>query len=236
MKHSFVVTCEHAGNEVPEEYEYLFTGYSDMLASHKGWDPGALQLAEFLAEHLCAPLYSCSLTRLLIETNRSIDSPQLFSKFTTELSREEKIKLLTEIYYEYRNEVEEKIAILTKPLIHLSIHSFTPVWNERVRDVDIGILFDPDRKFESLVCDQLKLKLVQLLPDLNIRFNEPYSGTDDGFTTYLRTKFNDAEYAGIEIEMNQKFVETDEWFIIQSALLKVMPLEYDYPASLKLSS
>jgi predicted N-formylglutamate amidohydrolase len=36
-----------------------------------------------------------------------------------------------------------------KPVLHLSIHSFTPIWSGVERKVDIGILFDPDNKSEA---------------------------------------------------------------------------------------
>jgi hypothetical protein len=47
-----------------------------------------------------------------------------------------------------------------------------------------------------------------------IEFNKPYLGIDDGLTTYLRTVYPDSHYAGIEIEINQKFVDTPELILI----------------------
>jgi predicted N-formylglutamate amidohydrolase len=73
------------------------------------------------------------------------------------------------------------------------------------RAVDIGILFDPDKKSETDYSHQFKDELDKNLPDLKIRFNQPYRGTDDGITTWLRNFYPDADYTGIEIEVNQKF-------------------------------
>ncbi|MGZ5244731.1 MAG: N-formylglutamate amidohydrolase, partial [Bacteroidia bacterium] len=42
-------------------------------------------------------------------------------------------------------------------------------------------------------------------PELTVKFNYPYLGTDDGFTTHLRKLFPDEKYAGVEIEINQKY-------------------------------
>ena len=36
------LTCEHGGNRIPREYAHLFRGARAVLASHRGWDPGAL--------------------------------------------------------------------------------------------------------------------------------------------------------------------------------------------------
>jgi predicted N-formylglutamate amidohydrolase len=202
---NLIISCEHAGNQVPPEYQKLFFDKEQILNSHRGWDPGAWIIAKFVSSQLNVPLFGCHSTRLLIEANRSLNSQQLFSEFTKNLSEDEKSILIKEYYLPYRNEVENKIASLTKPVVHISMHSFTPVMNDEVRTTDIGILFYPSRKFESSVSNKLQISLKKLLPCFNIDFNKPYKGTDDGFTTYLRTKFSDHEYAGIELEVNQKY-------------------------------
>lgn len=205
MTYSLILTCEHAGNQVPDEYKSLFENEDEVLQSHRGWDPGAWLLANFLSAQLEAPLFGCLTTRLLIEANRSMDSVQLFSEFTSSLTPEVKEKLIREIYNPYRAQVHLVIEKMAKPVLHLSIHSFTPVWNNQERKVDIGILFDPSRNTEVYLCQQLKENLQSNLPGYQIHFNEPYAGTDDGFTTWLRKQYRDEQYLGIEIEVNQKF-------------------------------
>jgi predicted N-formylglutamate amidohydrolase len=206
MNQQLIITCEHAGNEVPEEYQLLFLGHTEILDSHRGWDPGAWSLASCLAKRLNAPLFGCLTTRLLIEANRSPDHEQLFSEFTLPLAASEKEKLIQRFYKPYRERVQATIEKSNKPLIHLSIHSFTPIWNNLERKTDIGILFDPDRNSELIFSQKFQALLFIHLPDLQIHFNEPYKGTDDGFTTWLRKKYKSADYTGIEIEVNQKFV------------------------------
>ena len=205
MNYSVIITCEHAGNHVPELYQSLFTGQAEILESHRGWDPGAWLLANFLAEQMEAPVFGCLTTRLLIEANRSPDNPQLFSEFSAPLPIETKEKLIQDIYKPYREQVQEVIEKMSKPVLHLSIHSFTPFWHGQERKVDIGILFDPSHDLEVAFSQQLKNNLHSNLPELQIRFNEPYTGTDDGFATWLKTKYEKNEYTGIEIEVNQKF-------------------------------
>ena len=39
-----VLSCEHGGNIVPDEFSELFRNASDVLESHRGLDPGALEL------------------------------------------------------------------------------------------------------------------------------------------------------------------------------------------------
>jgi predicted N-formylglutamate amidohydrolase len=219
---NLIITCEHAGNQVPECYNYIFDEIKDVVESHLGWDPGALEIARFLATECSAPLFSCETTRLLIETNRSLDNHQLYSEYSRRLFETEHEQVLQQFYYPYRNGVEEVISKASKPALHLSIHTFAPVLNGMARSVDIGILFDPERKTEFDFCKKLLDGLEQSLPLLNIRLNEPYKGTDDGFTTYLRTKFNSREYLGIEIEVNQKYIGTEKWEMISMGLKEVL--------------
>lgn len=227
MNPQLIVTCEHAGNEVPEEYRGLFLEHQEILASHRGWDPGAWSLATALAKRLNAPLFGCLTTRLLIEANRSIDHEQLFSEFTSYLPVHEKEKLIQHIYKPYREGVQSTVDTTPKPLIHLSIHSFTPIWNKLERKTDIGILFDPDRNSESGFSQKLQEQLQIQLPEFQIHFNEPYKGTDDGITTWLRKKYKASDYIGIEIEVNQKYVSNP--LRIEEALvnsIKVIMEEY----------
>jgi predicted N-formylglutamate amidohydrolase len=219
---NLIITCEHAGNQVPENYSHVFANVQDILQSHQGWDPGALEIARFIATECSAPLFSCETTRLLIEPNRSLHSQQLYSQYSRTLFETEHDFILQQYYYPHRNGVEDVISKVSKPVLHLSIHTFTPVLNNNVRSVDVGILFDPARKAESDFCKQLLDGLEQALPFLVIKFNEPYKGTDDGFTTYLRTKFNDAEYLGVEIEVNQKYLGTEKWEMIAMGLKELL--------------
>src|SRR5690606_5417757 len=99
----------------------------------------------------------------------------------------------------YRGDVEARIAIdaAFRPVLHLSVHSFTPVLNEKTRRTEIGLLFDPGRQFESEFCRRWKRSIQAKCPDRAVHFNRPYRGTSDGLTVALRRRFPDLQYAGI---------------------------------------
>lgn len=219
-----IITCEHAGNEVPERYAHYFASAAAELSSHLGWDPGAREIGLHLARNLGAPFYKCESTRLLVEPNRSLDSLSLFSAFVQSLTEDERKEVLNQYYVPHRSAVEEWVRATTKPVAHISVHTFTPIFNGHIRDVDIGLLFDPDRKGERQFCEQWRALLEPLAPGLRVRYNEPYKGTDDGFTTYLRTLFPDEEYLGIEIEVSQRFVATAELDAVMEAISKSLRL------------
>ena len=193
-----------------------------MLATHRGWDPGAWDTARYIAAQMNFPVYGCQTTRLLIETNRSRHNEQLFSEFTRPQNEALKNELLTAIYHPYRDTIEQAIHALPGLVFHLSIHSFTPVLDGIRREADIGLLFDPARKNEVKFCQQYLPALQNEWPHYTIRFNEPYKGTDDGFTTYLRTLFPDKRYCGIELELNQKFFEDQEGKNLQLGLVRAL--------------
>jgi len=67
-----VLSCEHAGHRVPAAYRALFRGHASVLKSHRGWDPGALDLARAIVVACNAPLLANTTSRLIVECNRSI--------------------------------------------------------------------------------------------------------------------------------------------------------------------
>lgn len=218
-----IVTCEHGGNEIPFKFRPLFASAEARAAlqSHRGFDPGTLELARLLASQLKARLCFATTSRLLIELNRTLGHRQLFSEWTRVLSPEERQRLINEYYLPYRQRVEEHVAaqVTSRPVLHVSVHSFTPILNEKTRRTDVGLLFDPSRRFETEFCRGWKKSIHAALPDHAVHFNLPYRGTSDGFTVALRKRFPDSRYAGIELEVNQKFVADNAvWRRLQSQL------------------
>lgn len=203
------LTCEHAGHEVED---WLGDGLkipNEVLLSHRGWDPGAFKIATRLKKRLMAPLWSVHSTRLLIEPNRSIGHPKLFSQYSKNLAPHLKAKALNLIYYPFRRQICHWIETQEseESIMHLSIHSFTPILNDVHRKADVGLLYDPASKLETQICHQLGLFLKDRGWD--VRKNYPYQGASDGHTTALRRQYG-KRYAGIEIEINQKFFEKTE--------------------------
>lgn len=89
-------------------------------------------------------------------------------------------------------------------VIHLSSHSFTPELHGKVRDADIGLLYDPSRPGEVDLCERWKEAFRVCAPDLKVRHNYPYAGKGDGLTAWFRWRLAPAAYVGIELEINQK--------------------------------
>lgn len=162
---TYLVTCEHGGNAIPEALRDLFSGQEGVLASHRGHDPGALELARAMASALAAELVFSVTSRLVVDLNRSPGHPRLFSEFTRPLPAPERRRLVDEHHSPYRDRVASFVAEAVsrgERVVHLSSHSFVPVLDGIVRTSDIGLLYDPHRPEEARLCAAWR----QILSDL----------------------------------------------------------------------
>ena len=228
-----MLTCEHASNNLPAVFKKAVP--AEILKTHRAYDIGALavfrKLVKFAKpEFYCEGKYS----RLFVDLNRTLTNKSAFSDFYKQLEARdkaaaEKAKAQATAYWmEYRDAIEKFVASslptlsnieVSSPkrtssktraaksapeIIHLGIHSFTPELNGKVRNADIGILYDPSRPQECAYAQVIKAEIKRLHPEMKVRFNYPYKGSSDGLTTTLRKKIG-PRYAGLEIEINQKF-------------------------------
>lgn len=218
-----VVTCEHGGNEVPADLAHLFASEAGRLAGHRGYDPGALEMARAFAAAFAVPLFFSTVTRLVVDGNRSVGHPKLFSRTTRPLSQDLRRDILERYHQPLRRQTlaavnAARAAGLT--VVHLSSHSFVPVFRGRERTMDVGLLYDPGRTGERGLCLAWKRGIEAARPDLRVRRNAPYRGVSDGHVTELRKRFPQG-YLGLELEVNQRFFLNDQ--PIFNELLDLLP-------------
>jgi predicted N-formylglutamate amidohydrolase len=219
-----VVTCEHGGNRIPSDCADLFRGWKRVLASHRGHDPGALLMARQLAAALHAPLVAATISRLVVDLNRSLSNRNVWSGATRRLPAAAKARIAERHYMPYRSQVDalvEGAVAAGHRVIHLSSHSFTPVLDGEVRNADVGLLYDPVRSGEVALASCWKAALAEVSPGLRVRRNYPYAGKNDGLTASLRRRFPASRYVGIEIEVNQAIVlgATRPWQRLRRAVV-----------------
>ncbi|MCB9059732.1 MAG: N-formylglutamate amidohydrolase [Calditrichae bacterium] len=206
---TLLFTSEHGGNDIPAGYSELFKDSHDVLATHRGYDLGIWSVADALAQAFDARLFKNHVTRLLVDTNRSLWRRTLFSEKTKPLPKKEKQKILDTYYYPHRNAITEFIETEIgrgQKILHIATHSFTPVMKGEVRNADIGLLYDPERSNEKNISKEWKNTLAATLPDFRVRFNYPYRGKPDGLTAHFRKLHANGSYLGVELEVNQKYV------------------------------
>ena len=214
----FVISCEHASNRIPSRYELLGLPAA-RLETHIAWDQGAKEMARVCARLLGCPCHEGRYSRLLIDLNRSLHHPHLMAKESggvgipgnASVSEQERDERIKRYYTPYREALLSSIRSTIRRqgrCVHFSMHSFTPSLLGRDRRADYGILFDPRRPRERALASLLAKALRE--QGWVVRFNYPYRGVSDGFTSMARRLFFPRRYLGIEIELNQKYLRDPE--------------------------
>ena len=233
---NILLTCEHASCNIDEKYKDLNIP-EKVLFSHQGYDIGARELCEKTFQKINAkerPVSSFygNQSRLLVDLNRSLHHRALFSQYSRNLPAHIRKMILEKEYRPWRENVLRFVREKNRQgifIIHFSIHSFTPELDGKIRNASLGILYDPSRRREKEIARALKQEilfearthapslpgvLLKELLTLPVRMNYPYRGTADGHTPALRKEIKNELYAGLEIEVNQKYLgENSEIFI-----------------------
>jgi len=177
----FVVVCDHASNFIPEIYGDLGLTPIERV-SHIAWDPGALAVSRALTEALDAPLVWSGVSRLVIDTNRDLDAPDLIwtlSEATRipgneNLSEDERRYRIEHFHRPYHRAIEALLEMRRHAgmeSVLVCMHSFTPVYHGVARPWPIGLLHGRDTAFTEALRDAL----AEAAPELDIGWNQPYA-------------------------------------------------------------
>lgn len=181
----FVLTCEHASNYLPEEYDGLGLRGSD-LVEHIAWDIGAAELTRRLSERLNAAAFLGTYSRLLVDLNRPLESDTSIPRRSEatdipgnlhldERERQRRAKLIFEPFHERLAECLRKREAKRRRTMILAVHSFVPVFLGKPRPWHAGVLFGKAQGFAERLMSELRLDT-----KLIVGSNVPYSITDDG--------------------------------------------------------
>lgn len=117
-------SCEHATCAVPEAFRELFKGSEDLVTSAKGWDPGALNLAQGFSMKFRTPLVHGDVTRLLIDLNQ--DGDDRWSARSKTLPETTRAKLIDRHERPYRSSLNARIAEDLQrhdAVLHVMVHT-----------------------------------------------------------------------------------------------------------------
>jgi predicted N-formylglutamate amidohydrolase len=185
----FLLVCEHASPRLPEKMGTL--GLSPAaLSSHIAWDPGALAVSELLVKSLDATLIYQRFSRLVYDCNRPPEAqaamPPVSEVFeipgNAAISAAERRARTEALYLPFRDELADFIAarkVSGRPPVLVTMHTFTPVYHGRQREVEVGILHDTDKRLADCM-----LAAAGKTKRYDTRRNEPY-GPADGVTHTL---------------------------------------------------
>jgi predicted N-formylglutamate amidohydrolase len=201
-----VLTCEHGGAEIPAPYKKFFKGKASVLKTHRALDIGALPIAFDIQKILGTPLVYSTVSRLIIDLNRDLKKPTLFSEFTDSLGEAGRTKII-ETYYNPHwiklTKTFHSLAVKKHSIIHIGVHSMTDNFNGQERSMQLALLYNPQRSAEKVFAKLWIEELRKEFPGYKIARNNPYEGKNGGVTGFFRKKYNEATYMGLELEVNQ---------------------------------
>ncbi|MEO0544211.1 MAG: N-formylglutamate amidohydrolase [Pseudomonadota bacterium] len=204
--HRIVLICEHASNRVPDRFSRL--GLDDAaLQAHIAWDPGAFETAHRMSEILDAPLVYSTVSRLVYDCNRPPEATSAIPEKseTTDipgnrnLSAEAWQQRVDAYYKPFEALVNNVIENRPNDTVLVTIHSFTPNYFGKKRDVEIGILHDRDRRLADAILD--------IADEEHIARNEPY-GPEDGVTHTLKHHALSRDLLNVMIEVRNDLITT----------------------------
>jgi len=222
-----LISCEHGGNRIPARYRQWFVGHEADLASHRGHEPGALATARQLAAATGARLSFATVSRLLVELNRSPHHPRVFSDIIRQAPRAVRREVFERYYVPYHQAIAAQVAAAIAAgalVVHIGSHSFTPVFDGVARRADAGVLYDPARSLETRFAAHW-VRALRARGAGVVRRNYPYEGRNDGLPTLLRRRFGPGDYLGLELEINQRHVLAGgpAWARLQRGIVAALP-------------
>jgi predicted N-formylglutamate amidohydrolase len=219
-----LLVCEHASRLMPDSLGTLGLDQK-ALDSHIAWDPGALDLSRRLSTELDAVLYHQRFSRLVYDCNRPHDAPSAIVTTSEsyavpgnrDISPEERSARINEIYVPFREGLASLIGQRTaagRSTVLVTIHSFTRVYFDRLRDVEVGILHARD----SRMADEIMRETEQLPPKYIVRRNEPYGPADGVMHTLVEHGIKNS-LPNVMIEVRNDLLRNDDDQMSMAAFL-----------------
>lgn len=209
-KGGVMLVCDHASNRMPRCLKNLGLN-AQQLADHISWDPGAADVARALSELLDAPLVLSRYSRLVIDCNRPLQSPESIAEQSAgvtipgnqQLSQQEREQRIATFFQPYHQAIAQLLdarAVTTTAL--LSIHSFTPALNGQQRPWQLGVSYWHDPRLAEHLHDQL----IQS-GDINVGYNQPYP-IEDAFDYTIPVHGEGRGLASAMIEIRQNEIQS----------------------------
>lgn len=206
------VTCEHASDRVPAP---LRTNPLDRLwlKSHWGYDIGARTLSLELIRQLGGNGVLARFSRLVVDANREPWHRDLIRpateghrlSFNERLPTEEVERRIQRYHEPFHAAIDAglraRLEAESGDVLLLSVHSFTPVWNHRVRPMDVGVLFSDYEGLAKRLSGELQRE------GLDTALNEPYSGRQ-GLIYSAERHGTGLGVVFLELEVNQSLTCT----------------------------
>jgi predicted N-formylglutamate amidohydrolase len=198
-ENQILIIADHASNFIPKENNKL--GLQNFfLSQHIAFDVGVRDLSLDLSNRLKCKVIQGKYSRLLIDLNRDLDDPTIIPEIVDRkiipgnvgLSKSEVRLRVKKIYNKYHHQINQTIKN-EKIKVILSLHSFNPIFKNKKRLLEFGILSNEDKNLSSIIIDQLRMQ------QLNVGDNKPYKGNLIGDSMCRHGLRNKLPHALIEV-------------------------------------
>ncbi|QDC11538.1 N-formylglutamate amidohydrolase [Oceanicola sp. D3] len=201
--------CEHASRDFPQPWGDL--GLSPEAAeSHAAWDIGALDVSRALAALLDSPLVSACASRLVYDLNRPLEADDAIPVQSeiyevpgnAGLSPQERALRHRALHDPFHDRLAEVLDSRQRDAL-VTIHSFTPVYRGKRREVELGFLYHEDSRMAEAA-----LEVEQAKGSYRAALNEPYAASD-GVTYTLRKHGEARGLPSLMIEIRNDLIDTE---------------------------
>lgn len=180
----FVITCDHAGRAIPRALGALGVT-AEALATHVASDLHVAELGRLLAERLDAFAIMHNYSRLVIDVNRPLSSPESMvthSEHThipgnEQLSTETRALRAHTLFWPYHQRIQDELdrrARAGRASVLVALHTFTPVYLSLARAMQVGVLYGRDARLAGHL-----LALLRADGALSVGDNAPYAMSDE---------------------------------------------------------
>jgi predicted N-formylglutamate amidohydrolase len=234
----FVLICDHAGSRIPRALGDLGVSAAERQR-HIAWDIGAAGLARALAVQLDAFLVTQTYSRLVIDCNRPLDAAGSIvtrSERTDipgnvaldDTARRARIEAIFLPYHAaIATELDRRAALGVATLL-VSVHSFTPVYEDVARPWHIGVLYQRDVRAAHAL-----LRAIRTDGRWAVGDNEPYA-VSDASDYAIPVHGEKRGIAHIELEVRQDLIADVagqlEWAGRVAGWLRQVPAHIDLGA------
>jgi predicted N-formylglutamate amidohydrolase len=180
----FLITCDHAGRAIPRMLGDLGVG-AQALHTHVASDLHVAELGRLLAERLDALAILHNYSRLVIDVNRPLSSPEsmvVHSEHTRvpgneQLSAEARALRADTLFWPYHQRIADELdrrARAGRATVLVALHTFTPVYLSIARAMQVGVLYGRDARLAHRM-----LALLRADAALTVGDNQPYAMCDE---------------------------------------------------------
>jgi predicted N-formylglutamate amidohydrolase len=206
----FLLVCDHNGRAVPRRLGRLGVPEAE-FERHIAWDIGAGAVASELGRRLGACVVRQAYSRLVVDCNRPLHVESLIPEVSDGtpipanqgLTPAQRLQRIAAIHAPYHDAIERLIRARLaerRPVMLISVHSFTPAMNDFARPWRFGVLHGGDSPFSARMLEALRAEEGEAVGD-----NQPYALGPFDCTVPQHAQARGVDY--LELEIRQDLID-----------------------------